>query len=91
MTPTHAPPSFWLDDQFRAWRLVAASGDHDGILFDSIVAEAVAAGRVEELLAALARNMFIRLRLEIGAENLDALIAAELAAVATERERDAGQ
>ncbi|EUA10467.1 hypothetical protein I553_2731 [Mycobacterium xenopi 4042] len=37
-------------------------------MFDSIVAEAVAAGRVEELLAALARNMFIRLRLEIGAE-----------------------
>jgi hypothetical protein len=86
---THTPPFFWVTDQSRAWRLVAASWQHDGMLFDTIVAETRDAGpeAVDKLLAALAKNLVIRLRLMIGAEALDELIDAELRAADEETNR----
>lgn len=80
MPETQAPPFFWLEDQQRAWRLIAASWQHDGALFEQIVTEAHDAGTdaVDKLLAALARNLVIRLRLSLGTEGLDELIDAEL-------------
>jgi hypothetical protein len=86
---THTPPFFWLEDQTRAWRLVAASWQHDGMLFDSIVAETRDAGpeAVDKLLAALAKNLVIRLRLTLGAKGLDELIDAELRACDQETNR----
>lgn len=82
MSDAQEPPIHWLNDQFRAWRLVAAIREHDGALFASITDEARAAGSetVDKLLAALARNLFIRLRIEIGSEAIDELIEAELRA-----------
>lgn len=92
MSETQPPPFFWVQDQARAWRLIAASRDHDGMLFDSVVAEARADGdeAVDKLLAALARNLLVRLRMSIGADALDELIGDELRACDTESTQNSG-
>jgi hypothetical protein len=81
-TTSVPPPFHWVKDQARAWRLVAAICDHDGSLFDITVAEARDDGPedVDKLLAALARNLVVRLRMAIGMTALDELITAELSA-----------
>jgi hypothetical protein len=87
---TNPPPFHWVTDQARAWRLVAAVWDHDGDLFDTVVTETMSDGleAVEKLLAALSRNLVVRLRMTIGAEALDELIGAELQACDTESDSD---
>ncbi|QRZ04513.1 hypothetical protein [Mycolicibacterium austroafricanum] len=92
MSETHTPPFHWVDDQARAWRLVAAICEHDGAMFDAVVDEARAAGypATDKLLAALARNLVVRLRMSIGTEALDELIEAELRACDTESRRQGG-
>jgi len=79
-TGTRTPPFHWTEDQARAWRLVAAIREHDGDMFDAVVDETRAEGieAVEKLLAALARNLLMRLRFEIGMQGIDDLIDAEL-------------
>ena len=81
-TTTTPPPFHWVDDQSRAWRLVAAIMQHDGDLFEVVADEARADGyqAVDRLLAALARNLVVRLRMEIGWDALDAMVGAELLA-----------
>ncbi|CAN5150330.1 hypothetical protein BH09ACT8_BH09ACT8_59130 [soil metagenome] len=93
MTDTQAPPFHWINDQARAWRVVAAIREHDGLMFETVVAEARNAGpeAVDKLLAALARNLVVRLRLTIGMDELDELIDAELRACAAETDTQAGQ
>ena len=94
MSDTRPPVFHWIEDQARAWRLAAAIWDHDGALFDSVVAETRDAGpeAIDKLLAALARNLVVRLRMSIGADALDELIGAELSACDAEhRTRDGGQ
>lgn len=85
---THTPPFHWIEDQARAWRLAAAIWEHDGTMFDRVVAEARQDGpeSVDKLMAALARNLVVRLRMTIGAAALDELVAAELLACDTEQE-----
>jgi hypothetical protein len=92
MTEIQAPPFFWTEDQQRAWRLVAASWQHDGALFDRVVTEARDAGpgAVDKLLAALSRNLVVQLRLSLGADGLDDLIDAELCGCDEERRREEG-
>jgi hypothetical protein len=92
MSETQAPPFFWLEDQQRAWRLIAASWQHDGALFDRVVTEARDAGpeAVDKLLAALSRNLVVRLRISLGADGLDELIDAELRGCQAEADREAG-
>ncbi|ABM12285.1 hypothetical protein [Mycolicibacterium vanbaalenii] len=89
MSETHTPPFHWIEDQARAWRLVAAIREHDGVMFDAVVDEARAAGypAMDKLLAALARNLVVRLRMSIGMDALDELIDAELRACDTETRR----
>lgn len=83
---TRTPPFHWIQDQARAWRLAASIWDNDGDLFDAVVAEARADGpeAVDKLIAALGRNLVVRLRMSIGTGALDELIGAELQACATE-------
>lgn len=91
--PDTQPPVFhWVQDQARAWRLVAAIREHDGMLFDSIVAETRTDGEgaVDKLLAALARNLLLRTRMSIGMDALDELIDAELRACDDEAARNGG-
>lgn len=89
MSETHTPPFHWIEDQARAWRLVAAIREHDGAMFDAVVDEARDAGypATEKLLAALARNLVVRLSMSIGMDALDELIDAELKACDTETRR----
>lgn len=89
MSEVHTPPFFWTEDQQRAWRLIAASWQHDGALFDRVLAETREAGpdAVDKLFASLARNFVVRLRMSMGADALDALIDAELCAGIEELER----
>jgi hypothetical protein len=93
VTDTHTPPIHWVKDQARAWRLAAAIWEHDGELFDRVATETMGDGleAVDRLLAALARNLVVRLRIEIGDTALDELIVAELSACATESERFKGE
>lgn len=86
MPDTPTLPLHWVDDQARAWRLAAAIWDHDANLFTRVVGETRTAGdgAVDGLLAALARNLVIRLRMAIGPDALDELIVAELEACAAE-------
>ncbi|WP_370499766.1 hypothetical protein NWT09_22140 [Mycolicibacterium sp. jd] len=86
MSETHTPPFHWVEDQSRAWRLVAAIREHDGAMFDAVVDEVRAAGypAIDKLLAALARNLVVRLRASIGMDALDELIDAELRACEAE-------
>jgi hypothetical protein len=86
--PCHTPPSHWATDQARAWRLVAAIMQHDGALFDVVADEVRADGyqAVDRLLAALARNLLLRVRLAIGWDELDEIVAAELIASAEDAE-----
>ncbi|MDN4520321.1 hypothetical protein JN086_14180 [Mycolicibacterium austroafricanum] len=90
MSDTRTPPVHWVDDQARAWRLVAAIREHDGSLFDAVSEETRSAGyeAVDRLFAALARNLFVRVRMEIGLEALDELIEAELRACDSEPLRE---
>lgn len=77
------PPLHWVRDQARAWRAVAAICDHDGVLLDTVVQEAAGDARIDELVAALARNLVARLRIEAGMSLGDVLelAHAELAAL----------
>lgn len=74
------PPFHWVDDQARAWRLAAAIREDDGALFDAIVEEARTEGpqAVDRVLAALSRNLVVRLGMSLGMDGLDDLIEAEL-------------
>lgn len=89
MSETRPPVFHWVEDQSRAWRLVAAIREHDGVLFDAIVAEAREAGddAVDKLLAVLSRNLLARLRMSIGMDALDELIGTELRACDIETRR----
>lgn len=73
-------PFHWVVDQARAWRLVASILEHDGALFESVVAETRNDGpeAVDKLLVALARNLVLRVRMAIGLDALDELVTAEL-------------
>lgn len=88
-TGTRTPPFHWIEDQARAWRLAAAIWDHDGAMFDAVATEARNDGpeAVDKLLAALARNLVVRLRMAIGADALNDLIDAELRGCDEERRR----
>ncbi|WP_286211755.1 hypothetical protein [Mycolicibacterium mageritense] len=90
MSDNHPLPPTWVVDQARAWRISAAIWDHDGNLFDMVIRETRGSGDdgTERLIAALARNLVVRLRMSIGEEALDALIPAELEACATEPMRE---
>ena len=92
MSEVQTPPFFWIEDHQRAWRLIAASWQHDGALFDQVVAEARDASpeAVDKLLASLARNFVVRVRMSIGADAFDELIDAELRAGHDELTRDGG-
>jgi hypothetical protein len=87
-----APPFIWVTDQSRAWRLAASIWDNDGVMFDAVVSEARADGSeaVDKLIAALGRNLVVRLRMSIGADALDELIGAELGACDAEVESPDG-
>jgi hypothetical protein len=89
-TETTPPPIHWVDDQARAWRLVASILEHDGVLFDSVVAEARDDGpeAIDKLLAALARNLVLRLRMAIGLDTLNELVTAELLAALKYQEQE---
>jgi hypothetical protein len=89
-TEHQLPPFHWVDDQARAWRLVAAILDDDGALFTSVVEEARAdsSEAVDKLLAAITRNLVVRLRMSIGIDALDELVTAELQACLDEQERE---
>lgn len=81
-TPPTPLPFHWIADQARAWRLVAAIIEHDGALFESVVTEARNDGpdAIDKLIAALARNLVLRVSMSIGMDALDELVTAELAA-----------
>lgn len=81
-------PFHWVIDQARAWRLVASILEHDGALFSAVVAEARHDGTesVDKLLAALARNLVLRVRMVIGMGALDELVTAELTAALKQQE-----
>jgi hypothetical protein len=78
------PPIHWVTDQARAWRAVAAILEHDGALFQTVVTEAREDGpdAVDKLIAALARNLVLQVRMSIGMDALDELVTAELTAAA---------
>lgn len=92
MPEIQTPPFFWIEDHQRAWRLIAASGQHDGALFDQVLTETRDAGpeAIDKLFAALARNLVVRLRMSMGADALDELIDGELRAGHEEMERTEG-
>lgn len=84
------PPLHWVRDQARAWRAVAAVCHHDGVLLNAVVQEAAADARIEELVAALARNLLARLRTEAGMSLVDVLELAHAELSACLAESDGG-
>lgn len=87
-TDSTPPPLHGPRDQARAWRAVCAICDHDGVLLDAVVREAAADARIDELVAALARNLVARLGIEAGMllDDVRELAHAELAACLIESE-----